>query len=151
MTLQKYIKCKMVAYQKMGIARKNASHLCTLFELYSNLSQMHKYAIALDTIDYMFGSESFAKWYFSEYAQITIDSLQDLFRVFIASVDRPEWIRVVYKVERAIEKCRWVLKDQEGAELDFATMQALHSAQREYKKLQPVFIHIMKCWFEAQN
>jgi len=149
--LQKYIKCKTVAYQRMGIARKNADGLCTLSEIYSSLTRMQQYAVALDTLDYMFDSEGFSRWYFSEYAQLTIEVLQELFRTFIRNVDRVESIRVVYAVERAIEKSRWLLKDKAESDLDFATMQALSEAQSEYRKLRPTFIHIMKCWFEAHR
>ena len=134
----------------MGAACKSTDRLCTLSEIYSSLSQLQQYAVAVDTLDYMFDSKAFVKWYFSDYAQITISVLQDLFHTFVIDVDRVEAIRVVYAVERAIEKSRWLLKDKAESDLDFATVQALREAQSEYRKLRPRFIHIMKCWFEAQ-
>lgn len=150
--LQKYAKCKITAYRKMNVARQNTNYLCVLSDIYASLLPLEQYAVALDTLDYMFDSEGFAQWYFSDYAQLTMAVLHDLFRIFVSDVDDIEAIRVIYLVERAIERSRWLLKDKGESEsdLDFLTTQALDAAQLDYKKLRPTFLHVMKCWFEAQ-
>ena len=147
----KYIEHKAEAYRQMNVAQKSTKYLCTLSEIYSGLSQSQQYAVAVDTFDYMFDDVGFAYWYFSNYAQITLGVLQNLFCLAITTIDDIESIRVVYSVERAIERSRWLLKDKQEDELDLATAKALDEIQLEYRRLRSQFIAVMKQWFEAQD
>jgi hypothetical protein len=135
---------------QMNHVRKCTNYLCTLTEIYDQLSQTQQYAVAIDTLDYMFDAEGFGHWYFSDYAQITMSVLQDLFRTAVTTIDNVEAIRVIYTVERVIEQSRWLLKDKQEDNLDLATAKALAEIQLEYRKLRPQFITVMKQWFEAQ-
>lgn len=149
--LSKYIECKANAYRQMNHVRQHTNYLCTLTEIYRGLSQTQQYAVAVDTFDYMFDDEGFSYWYFSDYAQITIGALQDLFRIVVTTIDDIETIRLVYSVERAIEKSRWLLKDKQEDVLDLATAKALTEMQLEYRGLRVQFITVMKQWFETQD
>lgn len=150
--LLKYTECKASAYQQMNRIRRDTQYLCTLSEIYNGLPQIQKYAVAIDTLDYMFDDTGFSgHWHFSDYAQITMGVLQDLFSTVIATIDDIEAIRVVYAVERAIEKSRWLVKDKQEVDLDDATVSALDEIQSAYRSLRPQFITVMKQWFEAQS
>lgn len=146
----KYTECKASAYRRMNSTRKNTAYLCALSEIYSQLSQAQQYAVAVDTFDYMFDDEGFSRWYFSDYAQITMSSLQELFHTAVTTIDNIEAIRVIYSVERAIEKSRWLLKDKKEDDLDPATAKELDEIQLEYRDLRTKFIAVMKQWFETQ-
>ncbi len=146
----KYIEYKASAYRQMNQTRRCTEYLCTLTEIYKGLSEAQQYAVAVDTLDYMFDDAGFAYWYASDYAQITMSSLQDLFRVAVTTMDNVEAIRVIYSVERAIERSRWLLKDKSEDDLDPATSNTLDEIQLEYRKLRPQFITVMKQWFETQ-
>lgn len=146
----KYTEYKANAYRQMNSVRECTEYLCTLSEIYSQLSQVQQYVVAVDTLDCMFDDEGFSRWYFSDYAQITLSALQNLFSVAVASISDIEAIRVIYSVERAIEKSRWLLKDKSEDDLDPATSNTLDEIQLEYRKLRPQFITVMKQWFETQ-
>lgn len=146
----KYIECKAGAYRQMNSIRKCTEYLSTLSEIYNGLSQVQQYAVAVDTFDYMFDSEGFVYWHFSDYAQITLAALQELFSTAITTIDDVEAIRVICSVERAIEQSRWLLKDKSENDLDFAIANALAEIQLEYRRLRPQFIGVMKQWFEVQ-
>lgn len=147
----KYTEYKANAYRQMNSVRKCTEYLCTLSEIYSQLSPVQQYAVAVDTLDYMFDDAGFAYWYASDYAQITMSSLQDLFRAAVTTMDNVEAIRVIYSVERVIERSRWLLKDQQEDDLDPAAAKTLDEIQQEYHSLRPQFIAVMKQWFETQT
>ena len=150
MLQSKYIECKAEAYRQMNATRKSTEYLCTLSKIYGDLSRAQQYAVAVDTFDHMFGEDEFGYWYFSDYAQITMSALQDLFRVAVTTIDDIQAIRIIYAVERAIERSRWLLKDKHEDGLDPATTKALDEIQLEYRRLRPQFIEVMKQWFETQ-
>lgn len=134
----------------MNCTRKSTEYLCALSEIYNGLPQVQQYAVAVDTFDCMFDSEGFGYWYFSDYAQITLTALQELFSTAITTIDDVEAIRVICSVERVIEQSRWLLKDKSEDDLDPAIAKALNDTQLEYRKLRTQFITVMKQWFETQ-
>jgi hypothetical protein len=146
----KYIEYKAEAYRQMNVALKSTEYLCVLSDIYNALQPIQRYAVAVDTFDYMFDDDGFSHWYFSDYAQITMSVLQELFCVAVTTIDDIDEIRVIYSIERAIEKSRWLLKDKQEDDLDPATAKALDEIQLEYRRLRPQFIAVMKQWFETQ-
>jgi len=147
----KYIEQKSVAYQAMNIARKKAGCPETLSEIYLTLPSIQRYAVSLDTFDYMYlESGGFVAWYGSEYARITLQELETLFGVVLSSEIATHQVHTIRRVERAIDASIAVLKAINCEGDDLLAIDLLQKDNSQYRSLRPEFMGIMSQWFETQ-
>jgi len=148
-----YIEQKRLAYQAMNITRKKAGCPATLSEIYdASLTLIQRYAVSLDTFDYMYlESGCFAAWYGSEYARITLQSLETLFgEVVISSEIATHQVHTVRRVERAIDSSIAILKAINCEGDDLLAIDLLQKNNSQYRSLRSKFMGIMSQWFETQ-
>lgn len=149
--ITKYIEQKSVAYRKMNAARKNSTEMISLSVIVDSLSDIERWAIALDTFDYMYvESGSFATWYRSEYARIVMQELETLLGMVIETASRISQVRTVCVVERAIDSSIKVLQELPCEVDDVLVIDLLQQFNSVYLSRRSEFMAIMSEWFEAQ-